>query len=415
MALQKLTASTGKINNIKEVYNTRKVNTGTSENPTYKFDVQLPATDADQVYYNYNSTSVGPTGTVISYGTEFGDNSGSILSLKTVIDKIITKIGTKNSVIGALGTFENGDINARIKWLYDNRINTDDIGTFWKYIGQIDSLQDEKGNGILGKNDPNHPTQIKKSIRVSEGNPAPLPVDMLASLSIPDTEVITLSNPSGSVKWKELKVGSVIHIENVKPNDTTKIHSEYVLISISTPEKVTVNHLGGGNTYDYYINFIWTEFGPDLSGYAKTNDVNNKISDLNTKVDANTENVTANSTVINNIVNGNTSVRTARSLAENRTLELNINNGTSNIGVSASITLPLGEPPVSGDDSDDPLSVSATLTLPDSGVITESYSCVAVNAKGIVVSGQQFIAYATNLSGISNLSVGGLAIVDSLE
>ena len=420
MALQKLTASTGKINNIKEVYNTRKVNTGTSENPTYKFDVQLPATDADQVYYNYNSTSVGPTGTVISYGTEFGDNSGSILSLKTVIDKIITKIGTKNSVIGALGTFENGDINARIKWLYDNRINTDDIGTFWKYIGQIDSLQDENGNGILGKNDPNHPTQIKKSIRVSEGNPAPLPVDMLASLSIPDTEVITLSNPSGSVKWKELKVGSVIHVENVKPNDTTKIHSEYVLISISTPEKVTVNHLGGGNTYDYYINFIWTEFGPDLSGYAKTSDVNKKISDLNTKVDANTENVTANSTVINNIVNGNTSVRTARSLAENRTLELNINNGTSNIGVSASITLPLGEPPVSGDDSDDPLSVSATLTLPDSGVITESYSCVAVNSKGIVTYGQQFIGYATNLTEISKLpkgglAVGGLAIVESLE
>ena len=414
MALQKLTASTGKINNIKEVYNTRKVNTGTSENPTYKFDVQLPTTDASQVYYNYNSTSVGPTGTNI-YGTEFGDNSGSILSLKTVIDKIITKIGTKNSVIGALGTFENGDINARIKWLYDNRINTDDIGTFWKYIGQIDSLQDEKGNGILGKNDPNHPTQIKKSIRVSEGNPAPLPVDMLASLSIPDTEVITLSNPSGSVKWKELKVGSVIHVENVKPNDTTKIHSEYVLISISTPEKVTVSHLEGGNTYDYYINFIWTEFGPDLSGYAKTSDVNKKISDLNIKVDANTENVTANSTVINNIVNGNTSVRTARSLAENRTLELNINNGTSNIGVSASITLPLGEPPVSGDDSDDPLSVSATLTLPDSGVTAGPYSCVSVNTKGIVTSGQQFIAYATNLTGISNLAVGGIAIVDSLE
>ena len=125
MALQKLTASTGKINNIKEVYNTRKVNTGTSENPIYKFDVQLSATDASQVYYNYNSTGVGPTGIPdITYGTEFGDNTGSILSLKTVIDKIITKIGPKNSVIGALGTFENGDINARIKWLYDNRINS---------------------------------------------------------------------------------------------------------------------------------------------------------------------------------------------------------------------------------------------------------------------------------------------------
>ena len=141
MALQKLTASTGKINNIKEVYNTRKVNTGTSENPTYKFDVQLPATDADQVYYNYNSTMVGPTGINI-YGTEFGDNSGSILSLKTVIDNIITKIGSKNSTIDAIIPFNDSSINARIKWLYDNRLNADDIGTFWKYIGQVNSLND---------------------------------------------------------------------------------------------------------------------------------------------------------------------------------------------------------------------------------------------------------------------------------
>lgn len=409
MALQKLTASTGKINNIKEVYNTRKVNTGTSENPTYKFDVQLPATDASQVYYNYNSTRVGPTAETDFYGTEFGDNSGSILSLKTVIDKIITKIGTKNSVIGALGTFENGDINARIKWLYDNRINTDDIGTFWKYIGQIDSLEDEHGNGILGKNDPNHSTQIKKSIRVSEGNSAPLPVDMLAKLSIPDTEVITLSNPSGSVKWKELKVGSVIHVENVKPNDTTKIHSEYVLISISTPEKVTVSHLGGGNTYDYYINFIWTEFGPDLSGYAKTSAVN----DLSSKVTANTSSIETINTVINDIKDGRTTVGKAKELAEPRTVELTLNNGTSNKS-SVSIDLPLGEP-AEGDDYDASVSTSVTLDLPNSGVAAGPYSCVSVNSKGIVTKGQQFIVSASNLSAVDNLAVGGIAIVESLS
>ena len=408
MALQKLTASTEKINNIKEVYNTRKVNTGTNENPIYKFDVQLPATDASQVYYNYNSTRVGPTAEIDFYGTEFGDNSGSILSLKTVIDKIITKIGTKNSAIGALGTFENGDINARIKWLYDNRINTDDIGTFWKYIGQIDSLQDEKGNGILGKNDPNHPTQIKKSIRVSEGNPAPLPVDMLASLSIPDTEVITLSNPSGSVKWKELKIGSVIHVENVKPNDTTKIHSEYVLISISTPEKVTVSHLEGGNTYDYYINFIWTEFGPDLSGYAKTSAVN----DLSSKVTTNTNDIASNSQRISDIIYGPEIVSSADALYKTRYLELKIDNGTNYTNSSnyTKITLPTGST-----DNQSDLTADAIIALPDSGVKAGPYSCVSVNTKGIVTSGQQFIAYGTNLSGISNLAVGGLAIVDSLE
>ena len=401
MALQKLTASTGKINNIKEVYNTRKVNTGTSENPTYKFDVQLPATDASQVYYNYNSTSVGPTGTTIFYGTEFGDNSGSILSLKTVIDKIITKIGPKNSAIGALGTFENGDINARIKWLYDNRINTDDIGTFWKYIGQIDSLEDEKGNGILGKNDPNHPTQIKKSIRVSEGNPSPLPVDMLAKLSIPDTEVINLSNPSGSVKWKELKVGSVIHVENVKPNDTTKIHSEYVLISISNPEKVTVSHLEGGNTYDYYINFVWTEFGPDLSGYAKTSVTDDISTRLNT--------IETGSGVEN--------AKTATYLTTDKAFELTVDSGIKGgedgvtpITNKTTVTLQFQKthaPNVTYG--------KGTITLPDSGVTAGPYSCVSVNAKGIVTSGQQFIAYDTNLSGISNLAVGGIAIVESLE
>ena len=413
MALQKLTASTGKINNIKEVYNTRKVNTGTSENPTYKFDVQLSATDASQVYYNYNSTGVGPTGIPdITYGTEFGDNTGSILSLKTVIDKIITKIGPKNSTIGFNTSFEDGNINARIKWLYNNRINIDDIGTFWKYLGQVNSLDD------LGNKDSTHSTQIKKSFKVSEGNKSELDSNALSVLTqskIADDQVISLSNPSGSVKWKELKIGSVIHVENISSTDTSKIHSEYVLISISGPRKVTVNHLNGANTYDYYIDFIWTEFGPDLSGYAKTSDVNTKISDLNTKVNTNTTNITTNSTVINSIVNGNTYVRTAKSLSEanNRTLELNINNG-KNAGPSTSITLPLGEP-ADGDDYAASISASATLTLPDSGVTAGPYSCVSVNSKGIVVSGQQFIAYATNLSGISNLAVGGLAIVDSLE
>lgn len=411
MALQKLTASTGKINNIKEVYNTRKVNTGTSENPIYKFDVQLPATDASQVYYNYNSTIVGPTGIPSStYETEFGDNSGSILSLKTVIDKIITKIGSKNSIIGFDTSFEDGNINARIKWLYNNRINIDDIGTFWKYLGQVNSLDD------LGNKDSTHFTQIKKSFKVSEGNKSELDSNALSVLTqskIADDQVISLSNPSGSVKWKELKVGSVIHVENISSTDTSKIHSEYVLISISGPRKVTVNHLNGANTYDYYIDFIWTEFGPDLSGYAKTSDVNNKISDLNTKVNTNTTNITANSNVINNIIEGRTYVDVARSLIEDRTLELNINNGTKT-GSSASITLPLGKP-ADGDDYDASVSASATLTLPDSGVTAGPYSCVSVNAKGIVTSGQQFIAYATNLSGISNLAVGGLAIVDSLE
>ena len=411
MALQKLTASTGKINNIKEVYNTRKVNTGTSENPIYKFDVQLPATDASQVYYNYNSTGVGPTGIPdITYGTEFGDNTGSILSLKTVIDKIITKIGSKNSIIGFDTSFEDGNINARIKWLYNNRINIDDIGTFWKYLGQVNSLDD------LGNKDSTHSTQIKKSFKVSEGNKSELDSNALSVLTqskIADDQVISLSNPSGSVKWKELKVGSVIHVENISSTDTSKIHSEYVLISISGPRKVTVNHLNGANTYDYYIDFIWTEFGPDLSGYAKTSDVNNKISDLNTKVNTNTTNITANSTVINNIIEGRTYVDVARSLIEDRTLELNINNGTKT-GSSASITLPLGKP-ADGDDYDASVSASATLTLPDSGVTAGPYSCVSVNAKGIVTSGQQFIAYATNLTGISNLAVGGLAIVDSLE
>lgn len=403
MALQKITASTGKINNIKEVYNTRKVNTGTNENPTYKFDVQLPVTDASQVYYNYNSTFVGPDGlsSGLLYGDEFGNNSGSILSLKTVIDKIITKIGAKNSTIGFDTSFENGNINARIKWLYDNRINIDDIGTFWKYIGQIDSLKDGHGNGILGENDSSHPTQIKKSIRVSEGNKDPLPVAQLEKLSIPDTEVITLSNPSGSIKWKELKVGSVIHVENVRPDDKTKIHSEYVLISKSGPEEVAVSHLGGGNTYDYYFNFVWTEFGPDLSGYAKTSVTDDIVTRLNT--------IETGSGVEN--------AKTATYLTTDKAFELTVDSGIKGgedgvtpITNKTTVTLQFQKthaPNVTYG--------KGTITLPDSGVTAGPYSCVSVNAKGIVTSGQQFIAYATNLSGISNLAVGGIAIVESLE
>ena len=403
MALQKLTASTGKINNIKEVYNTRKVNTGTNENPTYKFDVQLPVTDASQVYYNYNSTFVGPDGlsSGFLYGDEFGNNSGSILSLKTVIDKIITKIGAKNSTIGFDTSFENGNINARIKWLYDNRINIDDIGTFWKYIGQIDSLKDGHGKGILGENDPSHPTQIKKSFKVSEGNKSPLDENQLKLLSIPDTEVITLSNPSGSIKWKELKVGSVIHVENVRPDDKTKIHSEYVLISKSGPEEVTVSHLGGGNTYDYYFNFVWTEFGPDLSGYAKTSVTDDIVTRLNT--------IETGSGVEN--------AKTATYLTTDKAFELTVDSGIKGgedgvtpITNKTTVTLQFQKthaPNVTYG--------RGTITLPDSGVTAGPYSCVSVNEKGIVTSGQQFIAYATNLSGISNLAVGGLAIVDSLE
>lgn len=394
MALQKITASTGKINNIKEVYNTRKI-------ATDKFDVQLPATDASQVYYNYNSTSVGPTGNAISYGTEFGDNSGSILSLKTVIDKIITKIGRKTDLLVSNISFEDGSINARIKWLYDNRINIDDIGTFWKYIGQIDSLKDGHGKGILGENDPSHPTQIKKSIKVSEGNKSPLEDFELKQLSIPDTEVITLSNPSGSVKWKELKVGSVIHVENVSANSTTKIHSEYVLISKSGPRESMEYELNGGTIYNYYFDFVWTEFGPDLSGYAKTSDVNDISTRLNT--------IETGSGVEN--------AKTATYLTTDKAFELTVDSGikggedgTTPITNKTTVTLQFKEthaPNVTYG--------KGTITLPDSGVTAGPYSCVSVNSKGIVTAGQQFIAYATNLTGISNLSVGGLAIVESLE
>ena len=401
MALQSINSTNkpDKINKIEQVYNTRKIK---MSDESIKYNVQLPATDASQVYYDYNSTSVGPTGTTtISYGTEFGDNSGSILSLKTVIDNIISKIGRKTDLLVSNISFENGSINARIKWLYDNRINIDDIGTFWKYIGQIDSLKDGYGKGILGENDPTHPTQIKKSIRVSEGNKSQLNKIELAQLSIPDTEVITLSNPSGSVKWKELKVGSVIHVENIKPDDTTKIHSEYVLISKSGPRESMEYELNGGPIYNYYFDFVWTECCPDLSGYAKssvTDDISTRLNKIETG-----------SGVVN--------AKTATYLTTDKAFELTVDSGIKGgedgitpITNKTTVTLQFQEthaPNVTYG--------KGTITLPDSGVTAGSYSCVSVNAKGIVTSGQQFIAYATNLSGISNLAVGGLAIVDSLE
>lgn len=406
MALQNIKTKPTKVNNIETVYNTRKVNTGTSENPTYKYNVQLPATDASQVYYDYNSIYVHPVknqdGSIYDqYKTEFGDNSGSILSLKTVIDNIISKIGKKESSIGYNGTFSEGNINARIKWLYDHRVNIDDIGTFWKYIGQIDSLKDGHGKGILGENDSTHPTQIKKSIKVSEGHKSPLDENQLKLLSIPDTEVITLSNPSGSVKWKELKVGSVIHVENIKPDDTTKIHSEYVLISKSGPRESMEYELNGGTIYNYYFDFVWTEFGPDLSGYAKTSVTDDISSRLNT--------IETGSGVEN--------AKTATYLTTDKAFELTVDSGikggedgTTPITNKTTVTLQFQEthaPNVTYG--------KGTITLPDSGVTAGPYSCVSVNSKGIVTKGQQFIAYATNLTGISNLSVGGLAIVESLE
>ena len=367
MALQKITANSEKINNIKKVYNTRKVNTGTSENTTYKYDVQLPATDADQVYYKCDIND-----TTWHNDLTFGSNVDWNLSLKTVIDNIIKQIGVKSSeisqalIIKDYADFNTHDTTAKIKWLYDNRLSIDDIGTFWKYIGEVNAI-----TAIVDDS-----TNLTKTMHR---------LDVAMSF-------ITLSNGT-QIAWSDLKEGSVIHTK-----DTS---SEYVLfkieVNISTNQQI------------YY----WTEFGPDLSGYAKTSDVNPKISDLNTKVNTNTTNITANSTVINNIIEGRTYVEVAKSLIEDRTLELNINNGT-NTGSSASITLPLGKP-ADGDDYDASVSASATLTLPDSGVTAGPYSCVSVNAKGIVTSGQQFIAYATNLSGISNLAVGGLAIVDSLE
>lgn len=399
MALQNIKTKPAKVNNIETVYNTRKVNLGTNENPNYKYNVQLPATDASQVYYDYNSDSV--TINTVNYGNQFGDNRGSILSLKTIIDKIILQIGKEGSTIN-LGDFNNSNINARLKWLYDNRLSINDIGTFWKYIGQVSSLSE------LGNKDTNHTTQIKKYFRVSTGNTSPLTGVNLAKLtqsSIDDSEVITLSDGT-TVKWKEIKVGSVIHVEK---DGETSIHDEYVLISITGPRQVTVNNLGGNNTYDYYIDFQWTQFGPDLSGYAKTSTVN----DLSSKVSTNTSSIETINTVINDIKDGRTTVGKAKELAEPRTVELTLNNGTSNKS-SVSIDLPLGEP-AEGDDYDASVSTSAILTLPNSGVTAGPYSCVSVNSKGIVTKGQQFIVSASNLTAVTDLAVGGIAIVESLS
>lgn len=398
MALQNIKTKPTKVNNIETVYNTRKVNIGTNENPNYKYNVQLPVTDASQVYYDYNSDTVKIN--TVNYYKQFGDNSGSILSLKTIIDKIIQQIGKEGSTVN-FDDFDNSNINARLKWLYDNRLSINDIGTFWKYIGQVSSLSE------LGDKDRNHTTQIKKYVSVLTGSPSPLTgVDLfkLTQSSINDSEVITLSDGT-TVKWKEIKVGSVIHVEK---DGETSVHDEYVLISITGPRQVTVNNLGGNDTYDYYIDFVWTEFGPDLSGYAKTSTVN----DLSSKVTTNTNDIASNSQHIDEIIFGGEIVDSADALHETRYLELKINNGTNYTDSSSytKITLPTGH---TGNQSD--LTADAIITLPDSGVTAGPYSCVEVNSKGIVTSGQQFIAYATNLTGISNLSVGGLAIVDSLE
>lgn len=399
MALQNIKTKPAKVNNIETVYNTRKVNLGTNENPNYKYNVQLPATDASQVYYDYNSDSV--TINTVNYGDQFGNNKGSILSLKTIIDKIILQIGKEGSTVN-IGDFNNSNINARLKWLYDNRLSINDIGTFWKYIGQVSSLSE------LGNKDINHTTQIKKSLEVSTGNTSPLTgvnLYKLTQSSIGDSEVITLSDGT-TVKWKEIKVGSVIHVEN---DGETSVHDEYVLISITGPRQVTVNNLGGNDTYDYYIDFQWTQFGPDLSGYAKTSTVN----DLSSKVTTNTSSIETINTVINDIKDGRTTVGKAKELAEPRTVELTLNNGTSNKS-SVSINLPLGEP-AEGDDYDASVSTSVTLDLPNSGVTAGPYSCVSVNSKGIVTKGQQFIVSASNLTAVTDLAVGGIAIVESLS
>lgn len=399
MALQNIKTKPAKVNNIETVYNTRKVNLGTNENPNYKYNVQLPATDASQVYYDYNSDSV--TINTVNYGDQFGNNKGSILSLKTIIDKIIQQIGKEGSTVIFGNDFNKGNINARLKWLYDNRLSINDIGTFWKYIGQVSSLSE------LGNKDVNHTTQIKKSLEVSTGNTSPLTgvnLYKLTQSSIDDSEVITLSDGT-TVKWKEIKVGSVIHVEN---DGETSVHDEYVLISITGPRQVTVNNLGGNDTYDYYIDFQWTQFGPDLSGYAKTSTVN----DLSSKVTTNTNDIASNSQRIGEIIFGGEIVDSADALHETRYLELKINNGTNYTDSSSytKITLPTGH---TGNQSD--LTADAIITLPDSGVTAGPYSCVSVNSKGIVTKGQQFIVSASNLTAVDNLAVGGIAIVESLS
>lgn len=399
MALQNIKTKPTKVNNIETVYNTRKVNLGTNENPNYKYNVQLPATDASQVYYDYNSDSV--TINTVNYGDQFGNNKGSILSLKTIIDKIIQQIGKEGSTVIFGNDFNKGNINARLKWLYDNRLSINDIGTFWKYIGQVSSLSE------LGNKDISHTTQIKKSLEVSTGNTSPLTGVNLAKLtqsSIGDSEVITLSDGT-TVKWNEIKVGSVIHVEN---DGETSVHDEYVLISITGPRQVTVNNLGGNDTYDYYIDFQWTQFGPDLSGYAKTSTVN----DLSSKVTTNTNDIANNSQRISEIIFGGEIVDSADALHQTRYLELKIDNGTNYTNSSdyTKITLPTGH---TANQSD--LTADAIIALPNSGVTAGPYSCVSVNSKGIVTKGQQFIVSASNLSAVDNLAVGGIAIVESLS
>lgn len=399
MALQNIKTKPTKVNNIETVYNTKKVNIGTKENPDYKYNVQLPVTDASQVYYDYNSDTVKIN--LINYDTQFGDNSGSILSLKTIIDNIIQQIGKEGSTVIFGNDFNKGNINARLKWLYDNRLSINDIGTFWKYIGQVSSLSE------LGNKDRNHTTQIKKNFRVLTGSTSPLTGADLAKLtqsSIDDSEIITLSDNT-TIKWKEIKVGSVIHVEK---DGETSIHDEYVLISITGPRQVTVSNLNGNNTYDYYIDFQWTQFGPDLSGYAKTSAVN----DLSSKVTTNTNDIASNSQHISDIIYGTEIVGSADALWKTRYLELKIDNGTNYTNSSnyTKITLPTGST-----DNQSNLTADAIIALPDSGVTEGPYSCVSVNSKGIVTKGQQFIVSATNLSAVANLAVGGIAIVESLE
>lgn len=355
MALQKITVNSEKINNIKKVYNTRKINTGTSENPTYKYDIQLPATDADQVYYKCDIND-----TTWHNDRTFGSNVDWNLSLKTVIDNIIKQIGVKSSeisqaqIIKDYADFNTHDTTAKIKWLYDNRLSIDDIGTFWKYIGEVNSI-----TSIVDDSD--NLTKTMNTLQVS-------------------TTFIDLSDGT-KIAWGDLKEGSVIHTK-----DTS---SEYVLF------KIEVDMSGRQQIYH------WTEFGPDLSGYAKTSVTDDIITRLNT--------IETGSGVEN--------AKTATYLTTDKAFELTVDSGIKGgedgltpITNKTTVTLQFQKthaPNVTYG--------KGTITLPDSGVTAGPYSCVSVNAKGIVTSGQQFIAYATNLTGIANLAVGGIAIVESLE
>ena len=355
MALQKITVNSDKINNIKKVYNTRKINTGTSENPTYKYDVQLPATDADQVYYKCDINN-----TTWNNDRTFGSNVDWNLSLKTVIDNIINRIGVKSSEISQTqnikdyADFNKHDTTAKIKWLYDNRLSIDDIGTFWKYIGEVNAI-----TAIVDDS-----TNLTKTMH-------PLAVA---------TSFITLSDGT-QIAWGDLKEGSVIHTK-----DTS---SEYVLfkieVNISTSKQI------------YY----WTEFGPDLSGYAKASVTDDILRRLNT--------IETGSGVEN--------AKTATYLTTDKAFELTVDSGikggedgTTPITNITTVTLQFQKthaPNVTYG--------KGTITLPNSGITEGSYSCVSVNSKGIVTKGQQFIVSTTNLSDVTNLAVGGIAIVDSLE